>query len=161
MNNQLHDLDLGGARSTKPKYERLKSHFVEEIMAGRLKPGDALPTQRELVEKLGVAEMTIRRAMSALENDGLIRRVSRRGNFVETDAQRKLNHGLDIFALVVPESREGFYPSLLHGFSAATAKIYHQAIICGSDDKVEKQSDIVLQLIDKKIGPGSIPPFFG
>ena len=89
------------------------------MATGRLKPGQKLPSEHHLVRTLGMARTTIRQAMASLENDGLIRRVQGKGTFVEADARRKLHHGQDIFALVVPETLGGFYPSLLHGFEAA------------------------------------------
>jgi GntR family transcriptional regulator, arabinose operon transcriptional repressor len=151
-------LDLRDERPGQAKYERLKEHLVNEIVAGRLKPGQALPCERRLEKLLGVARMTIRQAMISLEGDGLIRRVAGKGNFVEADARRKLKRGLDIFALVVLETRGGYYPSLLHGFETAAHEIHHQAIICATDDDLERQSDIVLQLIDKGIGGVALNP---
>jgi GntR family transcriptional regulator, arabinose operon transcriptional repressor len=155
---RLLALDLHRERSTQPKHERLKIHLVNEMLAGRLKPGQALPSEHHWVETLGVARTTVRQAMAALENDGLIRRVQGKGTFVADDALRKLKRGQDIFALVVPETRDGFYPSLLHGFETAAGEIHHQTIICSTDDNVERQADIILQLLDKEVGGVAINP---
>jgi GntR family transcriptional regulator, arabinose operon transcriptional repressor len=145
-------LDLHQDRSAQPKHERLRDYLVAEILAGRLKPGVAIPSENALVGQLGVARSTVRQAMSSLEEDGLIRRVQGKGTFVEADVRRKLRRGQDLFALVVPETREGFYPSLLRGFEAAAADIHHQTIICNTDNDVVRQGDIILQLLDKEVG---------
>ncbi len=158
MNRGLLRLDLGDGRSGQAKYERLKHHLVNEIIAGRLTPGQALPSENHLVKTLGVARMTIRQTMVSLENDGLIRRVQGKGNFVEADARRKLRHGQDIFALIVLETRGGFYPSLLHGFEDAASDIHHQTLICNTHGDVTRQGDIILQLLDKKVGGVAINP---
>jgi GntR family transcriptional regulator, arabinose operon transcriptional repressor len=129
MKERLLDLDLRQESSAEPKRERLKNHFVNEIVAGRLRPGQMLPSDRCLEKILGIARMTVSQAMASLEIDGLIRRVPGKGTFVEDDVQRKLPRGLDIFALVVLETHRGFYPSLLHGFEAAAGEIHHQTII--------------------------------
>lgn len=138
--------------SSQAKHERLRDHFISELRVGRLKPGQAIPTEQSLMETLGVARATIRQAMASLENDGLIRRVQGKGTFVEDDVRRKLKRGQDIFALVVPETREGFYPSLLHGFETAASGIDYQTIISNTDNDVERQGNVVLQLIDKEVG---------
>jgi len=159
----LQTLDIHRQHSAQAKHERLRDHFVKEMMSGRLKPGEAIPSEHRLVETLGIARTTVRQAMASLENEGLIRRIQGKGTFVDENARQKLQRGLDIFALVVPETRGGFYPSLLHGFETAAGGIHHQAIVCSTDNDVARQGDIILQLIDKKIGgaamvPASDPP---
>lgn len=144
--------------STQSKHERLKKHFIDELRVGRLKPGDAIPTEQSLMETLGVARATIRQAMASLENEGLIRRIQGKGTFVEEDVRRKLKRGQDIYALVTPETHGGFYPSLLHGFETAASSVRHQAIICSTDFDVSRQGDIILQLLDKEVGGVAIVP---
>jgi GntR family transcriptional regulator, arabinose operon transcriptional repressor len=158
MQKSLLRLDLGDDRSGRAKHERLKEHFVGEMLSGRLKPGQVLPSEHHLVETLGVARMTIRQAMASLENEGLIRRVQGKGTFVDSDVRQKLNRGLDLFALVVLETHTGFYPSLLRGFESGASDINHQTIICATDDDVDRQADIVLQLLDKKVGGVALNP---
>ena len=109
-------LDLRQVRPGQAKYELLKEHLVAEMVAGRLKPGQALPGERHLEETLGIARLTIRQAMASLESDGLIRRVQGKGNFVEADARRKLKRGQDIFALVMPETPQRFLSFADAGF---------------------------------------------
>ena len=158
MEKRLLTLDLRHSEPGRSKHERLKEHFVKEMTAGRLKPGQALPSQRRLVEAFGVAPLTVYHAMVALENDGLIRRVQGKGNFVEADARRKLRRGLDIFALVVPETRAALYPSLIYGFETAAGKIHHQTIIRSTDDDLDQQASIILQLVDRNVGGVAINP---
>jgi GntR family transcriptional regulator, arabinose operon transcriptional repressor len=157
MEKRLLALDLRH-ESDQPKHERLKKHFVGELLSGRLKPGQAIPTEQQLVETLGVARTTIRQAMASLENDGLIRRTRGKGTFVEDDARRKLRRGQDIFALVVPMTHGGFFPSLLQGCEAAAGEIHHQMLVCNTDDNVDRQASIILQLLDKEVGGVALMP---
>jgi GntR family transcriptional regulator, arabinose operon transcriptional repressor len=158
MEKRLLTLDLRRGPPGRAKHERLRDHLVGEMLSGRLRPGQALPSERQLVETLGVAHMTIRQALASLENEGLIRRVQGKGTFVHDDARRKLSRGLDLFALIVPETRAAFYPSLVHGFETAAAKIHHQTIICSTADDIGQQANIILQLLDKKVGGVAINP---
>jgi GntR family transcriptional regulator, arabinose operon transcriptional repressor len=158
MKKGLFRLDLRDDRLGRVKHERLKSHLVNQMAAGCLKPGEALPSESEFAKRLGITRVTVRQAMASLENEGLIRRVQGKGNYVEESAQRRLNRGLDIFALVAPETRGSLYASLLHGFEAAAGNLRHQTIVCNSGNDLSRQGDIVLQLMDQKVGGVAIVP---
>ncbi|MDY0165349.1 MAG: GntR family transcriptional regulator [Thermoguttaceae bacterium] len=158
---RLLSLDLRHDDGGHSKHRRLKEHLVAEMVAGRLKPGERIPSEHRLVRTLGVARTTVRQAMASLERDGLIRRIQGKGTFVDDDARRKLNRGQDIFALVTPETRTGFYPSLLHGFDVAAGELQHQTMTCNTGDNVDRQGNIVLQLLDKEVGGVAIVPTAG
>lgn len=53
-----------------------------QILNGELVPGDRLPTERELVERLGVSRTVLREALSSLEALGLLETRGTRGRFV-------------------------------------------------------------------------------
>lgn len=53
-----------------------------EILHGELRPGDRLPTERSLVEQLGVSRTVLREALSSLEALGLVETRGTRGRFV-------------------------------------------------------------------------------
>lgn len=55
--------------------------YVRELVAGA-EPGTPAPSERELVQRFGVARMTVRQAMDALVGEGLLERVPGRGTFV-------------------------------------------------------------------------------
>ena len=158
MEASLLNLDLQAGRSRLPKHERLRRYFVTEMIAGRLKAGQRLPSEPQLARGLHVAKMTVRQAMDSLAGDGLIRRVPGSGTFVADNARRKLKPGLDLFALVVPQTHGGFYPSLLAGFEGAASEVHHQTVICATDNEVPRQAEIVLQLIDKQVGGVAFVP---
>lgn len=60
-----------------PRYRQIADEFREAIASGRLKPGDALPTEMELCAARDISRHTAREALRLLAEDGLIAR--RRG----------------------------------------------------------------------------------
>ncbi|HMR48071.1 MAG TPA: GntR family transcriptional regulator [Arachnia sp.] len=62
--------------SSVPPFEQIRAQVSGHIAAGDLRPGDRLPTVRDLASDLGIAVGTVQRAYRELETQGLI--VSRR-----------------------------------------------------------------------------------
>ena len=65
-----------------PEYRRIRDQLRVQLENGEFKPGDRLPTERELVERFGVAHMTVRHAVDGLVRDGLVVRRRGSGTFV-------------------------------------------------------------------------------
>ena len=85
----MFNIDL---QSRIPIYEQLYKKVVELIMRGELKPGDKLPSVRELAKSLGVNPNTVSKAFQLLERDKFIYSLVGRGSFisnVSTDSARE------------------------------------------------------------------------
>jgi GntR family transcriptional repressor for pyruvate dehydrogenase complex len=54
-------------------FQRVVDHVQNAIAAGDLKPGDRLPSERELVEKFSIGRASVREALRVLENMELVR----------------------------------------------------------------------------------------
>ncbi len=80
-------------------YTRIVDWLRGEIEAGRLTPGDRIPSENELVATFGVSRMTANRAVRELTQEGLVTRTAGSGSFV---AQRRLELSL----LRVPDIAE-------------------------------------------------------
>ncbi|HLN61656.1 MAG TPA: GntR family transcriptional regulator [Symbiobacteriaceae bacterium] len=65
-----------------PLYYQIRSRVLESIESGQLKPGDRVPSERELTERFGVSRMTARQAVSELENQGYLYRIQGKGTYV-------------------------------------------------------------------------------
>lgn len=68
-----------------PLWRQIYGTLVEEMQQGILRPGQRLPTEPELAERFGVNRHTLRRAMAALRDDGLVRIERGRGTFVQEE----------------------------------------------------------------------------
>ena len=55
-----------------PRYKLVAQQIADLILSGRLERGTKMPTERELVEELGVSRPTVREAMIALEITGFV-----------------------------------------------------------------------------------------
>lgn len=58
--------------STQRLYRQIADQLAELIRRGEFKPGDRLPSERDLSQQFGVSRASVREALIALEIDGLI-----------------------------------------------------------------------------------------
>jgi len=65
----------------RPPYQKAADALRAEMKAGKIKPGEVVPSYRELQERFGIANMTARSALRVLRDEGLIYTVQGRGTF--------------------------------------------------------------------------------
>jgi GntR family transcriptional regulator len=65
-----------------PEYRRIRESLREQLVAGKLRPGDRIPAERELGDRFGVTHMTVRHAVDGLVREGLLVRRRGSGTFV-------------------------------------------------------------------------------
>lgn len=83
-------------------YEMVAEAIEREITSGRLKPGDEIGTEAELVRQFGVNRSTVREGIRVLEQSGLVRREAARKLFVCTPHYRNLSSRMSR-ALIISE----------------------------------------------------------
>lgn len=72
------------SRNGMPAYQRIQGALRKVIEAGNLRPGDAVPSERELARMHAVSLMTARHALATLEQEGVVERRRGVGTFVST-----------------------------------------------------------------------------
>ncbi len=100
--------------SIRPLYlqvkEAMEQWIVNSLREGSLAPGDRLPSENELSDKLNISNITIKRALDELRRQGMIQRIQGRGSFLI--AQNKLNLSLPrMFSLTTFTQESGMRPA--------------------------------------------------
>lgn len=87
-------------RSSMPIYLQIMEQIRQKVANGELKPGDQLPTVRQMATDLRVNFNTIARAYRLLDDDGLISTQHGRGTYIwetptESERQDIQKHNLE------------------------------------------------------------------
>ena len=74
-----------------PLYQQLQRALRDAITENRLAADEALPPERDLAEEFGVSRITVRKALDALVNEGLLTRRQGAGTFVAARVEKSFS----------------------------------------------------------------------
>lgn len=81
---------------TSRLYEQIVQQIEESVLKGTLKPGDQLPAERELAQRLGVSRTAVREAVKTLREKGLVEAYSGRGTFITDGTSLAARQSFDL-----------------------------------------------------------------
>ena len=79
----------------EPLFAQLISQIKAAVQSGRLKPGDPLPSIRQLATDLELNNKTVAKAYSLLERDSVVQMRGYRGTYIHPDARANSESDLD------------------------------------------------------------------
>lgn len=114
----------------RPRWRRIRDQLADEIAAGEHAPGARLPTEAELGRRFGVNRHTVRHAMGALADEGLVRIEQGRGTFVQEPVLDYPVTGRTRFSDILIGARHDPHSHLLRsGQEAATEEMADALLI--------------------------------
>ena len=85
---------------TSRLYEQIVQQIEESVLTGTLKPGDQLPAERELAQRLGVSRTAVREAVKTLREKGLVEAYSGKGTFITDGTTQAARQSFDLMVKV-------------------------------------------------------------
>lgn len=81
------------ANLSKPLYEQIHDYLLQGIQSGEFKPGERIPSERELAERFNVSRLTANKAVKVLERAGFVYTQVGKGTFLHLEMhQQQLEH---------------------------------------------------------------------
>lgn len=142
-------------RADLPIYAQLRQQLTWRLVRGDLRPGDRLPTIRDLAGQLGVHMHTVRQAYHSLEDDGLLETRPSRGTRVKAFELDKLvtaesatpSHTIGV---LIPNIHS-FYDPLISGLEEVARKSGYMIIVCITRDDADLTRQSTRQLVAKRV----------
>lgn len=103
------------ASAKQPLYEQLSEAIKDDILTGKLKGGDKLPSKRNLAQHLGISKITVENAYSQLLAEGYIYSLERSGYYVEN---------ITVAGVKKKEEQKGTIPEEKRVYSKAPAELF-------------------------------------
>ncbi|ERI08118.1 GntR family transcriptional regulator [Aneurinibacillus aneurinilyticus] len=76
-----------GFNASQPIYQQLVARLCRQIVRGELKPGEKLPSVREMAVQAGVNPNTVQRVYSEMERMGIVEARRGQGSFVTENTE--------------------------------------------------------------------------
>jgi len=132
-------------RSTRSawKHQQVYAALEQEIRSGRLRPGERLPSEAELVRQFGTSRITVGRAVRDLQLAGLVDRRAGSGTFVRREpASRALS-----FGMLVPDLHETeIFQAIWRGIASSPLARGHALLWGASSDDAGSKEDRAWEL---------------
>ncbi len=142
--------------SGKAKYYLLMEELKKDIISGKRKPGDRLPSENELSASCHVSRHTVRKAISILEQEGFITAEHGRGTFVSRKAGGKKGSGN--IAVITTYLSDYIFPRLIQGIDRVLTANGYSIILKNTGNSRFKESRCLEEILEKDIDGLIIEP---
>ncbi|WP_339819294.1 GntR family transcriptional regulator [Paenibacillus sp. FSL R7-0216] len=143
----------------EPKYDTVKRALLHQIQSGKLRPGDKLPSEEDLMKQFQVSGITIRKAMTELANEGAIIRIKRKGSFVTQTQAADPSSRLIAFILSAEDNYDVSYMKIIKGAQQAAAEFNYSLIVEWSNENLAVEQASIQKMLDRKVDGFLIYPF--
>ncbi|MEU4424701.1 TetR/AcrR family transcriptional regulator C-terminal domain-containing protein [Actinoplanes sp. NPDC024001] len=152
---------------TEPPYQRIVADLRRRIAAGELRPGDRVPSTRQIAIRWGVALATATKALATLRTEGLVRAEPRVGTVVAEPrpappapaapvVERELTRDRIVRVAIEIADAEGLDALSMRGIAArlggATMSTYRH--VAGKDELIVLMADAAFGE-EQPAGPGA------
>ncbi len=138
------------------KYIVIYNTIKEQIVSGIVKPGDKISSEQELAVQFGVSRHTVRKALSILQNDGLIDTEQGSGSFCSGRLNnRPKSHNI---AVVTTYISDYIFPSLINGIERVLTKSDYSILLKRTGNSQKTERSVLEEVINKNIDGLIIEP---
>src|SRR5947208_9682541 len=122
--------------SSEPLHTQVATRLRQEVRQGVYHTGQRLPAEVDLARQLGVSRGTVRQALTALLNEGLLQTVPGRGTFVGNGAPQR---AAGLIGMILPSVVRARNPELIDGAEETFRQANYSLVlgISGDDRTLE------------------------
>lgn len=143
-------------KSTQKKYTGIEDDLRRMIFADTSRAGDKLPSENVLAARYNVSRQTIRKALEALEHEGVIYAVHGSGRFIsERMAHRKASKNI---AVVLTYLSDYIFPKVISGIDSVLSENGYSIMLKHTNNSRSGEIRCLEELITKDIDGIIIEP---
>lgn len=129
-------------KKEKQAYHQVIEYISKQVESGTLKKGDKIPTERKLVEMLGIGRNSIREALKILDIIGIVDRRQGDGTYIREEFDKWFSEPMSIAFMLSETSRNEIF-EFRNMIEVEIATLAAERI---TDEEIEKLSKIYNKL---------------
>ncbi|WFR60972.1 GntR family transcriptional regulator [Paenibacillus amylolyticus] len=141
-----------------PLYQQIQDYIRKFIASENMKPGDRIPTEKELMDQFNVSKITVVNALTGLANEKLIARVPGKGSFVaegtdaadtafsESPAVKGGRSSTRMIGVIMPTIHDYFAIRLIEGIEQSLNQEGYRSMIMLTHGNIEKEEYAIKEL---------------
>ncbi len=145
--------------SSVPLHLQLLNEIRRPILSGVWSPGRPVPSELTLQRQLGISRSTVRQALTAARNEGLIETVPGKGTYVSQNPSRY--HTPRLVSFIIPYFRSSFDTLLFRGAESALRNADYQVIFSTSDSDPVEEDRLLQRLQHEHVAGFLLWPVMG
>lgn len=140
----------------KTKYYSLMEELKEDILSGRVKPGEKLKSEHQLVSTYHVSRHTVRKALALLESEGYVTSQQGKGTFCsERMLHQKKSKNI---AVVTTYISDYIFPRLIQGIDRILTANGYSIILKNTGNSRSNEAKVLEDILTKDIDGLIIEP---
>ena len=144
------------AEAGKPKYYSLMEQLKSDILSGKIKPGEKLPSENELSALYSLSRHTVRKALAILAQEGYVEAFHGKGTFC-SEGVRHIGKSRNI-AVVTTYISDYIFPRLIQGIDSVLSEEGYSIILKNTGNSRQKEAKCLEELLQKNIDGLIIEP---
>ena len=142
--------------SNNSKYYKLKEYLRDEMLSGKIMPGDKIPSENTLAEQFTLSRHTVRKSIALLVNEGLLYTEHGRGTF-SSGALRKSRDSKNI-GVITTYISEYIFPQMIHGIDEVLSKSGFSIILKNTGNDCQREAACLKDILGKDIAGLIVEP---
>ena len=126
-------------------YEQIKNYLTQLIVENRDNPDYKLPSETQVEKRFGASRVSVRKAFSVLEEEGVIYRVKGKGTFIQrnntTFTLTAKENPANCFVFIIPEVSSHFVQNICNGMLSAVQELGCKLLILSSSNSTQLERD--------------------
>jgi GntR family transcriptional regulator, arabinose operon transcriptional repressor len=136
--------------SAEHKYVQLQGLLQRYLQEARFEAGQQLPTEDELIKRFQVSRVTVRKALQALAEAGVIYKIQGSGTFFsgKLPSERQASY---LIGVITPLEFTYIYPQIIQGIGAVAQEKHYNLVLGGSKANPDREFTSLRLLSSKTI----------